>query len=207
MAIVGALKIPLRKVPITGKQQYFVVVGGPFMECPKEFVGVKMAAEVNKRCVVDIPTQDFKTPDKKQLYRGLHTALNRMLAGEPLYVGCMAGKGRTGLFLAVLCKTFGIEKPVEYVRANYYPRAVETNEQYQYVMKFKITKALKRKMTKARRWSCLKFWRENLTNMPDMPAEFWATPKECVEVADKLAPKKGLVDRLLTGPDGVETRS
>ena len=56
---------------------------------------------------------DFQVPDRLKLYRGLNKALDLMLAGEPLYVGCMGGKGRTGLFLAVLVKAFGVKKPVE----------------------------------------------------------------------------------------------
>ena len=113
------------------KRQYFVVLGGPFMECPSNMKGVKMAREIKQACAVDIPTDDFKTPDRKVLYRGLSKAIDLMLAGEPLYVGCMGGKGRTGLFMAVLAKAFGVKKPVEFVRANYYAHAVETPEQMQ----------------------------------------------------------------------------
>ena len=85
---------------------------------------------------VDIPTVDFQTPDRQTLYRGLSKAIDLILAGEPVYVGCMGGKGRTGLFLAVLAKAFGVKKPVEYVREHYYAHAVETAEQYDFVKQF-----------------------------------------------------------------------
>jgi hypothetical protein len=160
MAGLGQLKIQVNK------RQFFVVTGGPFRECPPSMKGVKMAKEIAAVCAVDIPTQDFQTPDRRTLYRGLSKAIDLLLAGEPLYVGCMGGKGRTGLFLAVLVKAFGVKKPVEYVRANYYAHAVETPEQYKFVKQFTITPPIKRKVKLLRRWSWLKFWKTNLTRLP-----------------------------------------
>jgi hypothetical protein len=156
------------------KRQYFVVTGGPFMECPPTMKGVKMAAEIKQACAVDIPTQDFKVPDRKTLYRGLNKALDLVLAGEPVYVGCMGGKGRTGLFLAVLVKAFGQKKPVEWIRTNYYSHAVETDQQYAFVKEFRITPTMRRKIKKLRRklkwqfWT-REFWQKNLTRMPVEP--------------------------------------
>jgi len=156
----GQLRLPVNK------RQYFVVTGGPFHECPPNMQGVKMAKEIKQACAVDIPTADFQTPDRLVLYRGLHKALDLVLAGEPLYVGCMGGKGRTGLFLAVLVKAFGVKKPVEFVRANYYAHAVETDEQMAFVRKFTITPPMRRKIKRLRRWSWLRFWKRNLTRLP-----------------------------------------
>lgn len=160
MVGLGQLKVPVNT------RQFFMVTGGPFLECPSTMKGVKMAKEIQQPCAVDIPTADFKTPDRKVLYAGLSKALDLILAGEPVYVGCMGGKGRTGLFLAVLAKAFGVKKPVEYVRANYYAHAVETPEQYQFVKEFRITPTQRRKIKLVRRWAWLKFWRTNLTRMP-----------------------------------------
>jgi hypothetical protein len=158
----GELKVHLNT------RQFFTVTGGPFHDCPKTMKGVKMAKEIQAVCAVDIPTADFKTPDRLLLYRGLHKALDLILAGEPVYVGCMGGKGRTGLFLAVLAKAFGIKKPVEFVREHYYAHAVETKEQYEFVRKFTITPPMKRKIKQARRWTWMKFWKTNLTRMPKL---------------------------------------
>lgn len=157
----GELKIPLNK------RQYFVVTGGPFHDCPSTYKGVKMAAEIRKDCAVDIPTQDFKTPDRLTLYRGLEEAVSLVLAGEPLYVGCMGGKGRTGLFLAVLAKAFGVKNPIKYVRKHYYSHAVETKDQEAFVKAFKPTPRMRLKIKKLRRWSWLKFWKTNLTRLPE----------------------------------------
>jgi hypothetical protein len=163
--MLGTIRVPVNK------RQYFVVAGGPFRECPPTMKGVKMAAEIKQECAVDIPTQDFRVPDKKLLYKGLNKALDLMLAGEPLYVGCMGGKGRTGLFMAVLVKAFGVRKPVEYVREHYYSHAVETDEQMLFVKKFLITPTMRRKVKLLRRWSWLKFWKTNLTITP-LPSGF-----------------------------------
>jgi protein-tyrosine phosphatase len=95
---------------------------------------------------------------------GLEKAVQAITLGYPLYVGCMGGKGRTGLFLAVLAKAWGIKNPVEYVRANYYPHAVETKEQYAYVTNFKVSKAIRRRVWKAKAKSLVRFGQKDLTN-------------------------------------------
>ena len=161
----GQIQIPVNR------RQYFVVTGGPFHDCPPTFKGVKMAKEIRKDCAVDIPTEDFKTPDRLTLYRGLDAALDLLLAGEPLYVGCMGGKGRTGLFLAVLAKAFGVKRPVEYVRAHYYAHAVETKEQYAFVKSFLITPRQRRKIKVLRRRMWWRFWKTGLTRLPVSEAE------------------------------------
>ena len=113
------------------------------MAKPRGYVGVKMAAEIKAPCEIDCPTDDFRTPDTKDLDRALVSAVTVLLAGGKLYVGCMAGKGRTGLFLAVLCKAFGVKSPVEHVRASYYKGAVETKPQYKFVMGYKVPWSVK----------------------------------------------------------------
>ena len=153
----GSLKLPLK----WGK--YYTIYGGPYHDCPAAIIGVKMAAEITKTCVVDIPTQDFKTPDRKLLYRGVAQALDFILAGEPLYVGCMGGKGRTGLMLAIIAKTFGVVNPIGYVRKNYYAHAVETRDQEAFVKSYIPTPTMRIKLRKARRKNMLKFWKSNLT--------------------------------------------
>jgi protein-tyrosine phosphatase len=47
----------------------------------------------------------------------------------PVYVGCAAGLGRTGTFIAALARMAGIGDAVAWVRENYDARAVETAEQ------------------------------------------------------------------------------
>ena len=171
------------RIPIS-KWQYFVVTGGPFVNCPPSMVGVKMAKEIRRACVVDIPTDDYSTPDPLVLERGLGKAVEYLLAGKPVYVGCMGGKGRTGLFLAVLAKAFGIKDPVEYIRANYYAHAVETTEQYDFVTDFPISLAIRRRIRLARWMKRLMFWKTNLTRLPS--SKDLSAPREVV---------RGSVDR------------
>ncbi len=133
--MLGKLKLPVRGT------KHYVVLGGPYIEKPKGMVGVKMAKEVplaHDAEEIDIPTRDFHIPDVKLVTKGLHDAVVEMAFGSAVYVGCMGGKGRTGLFMAILAKAFGEKNPVEYVRANYYKHAVETPQQYKYVEDFVV---------------------------------------------------------------------
>lgn len=140
----GKLKLPLRP----GK--YFTVFGGPYKERPANMRGVKMAAEIKLAFDVSIPTEDYSVPDKGALMVGLEEAVDLILSGQPVYVGCMGGMGRTGLFLAVLAKAFRVKSPVPYVRRKYYSHAVETDKQYSFVTKYKIPLAVRRKIKIAR---------------------------------------------------------
>ena len=54
-------------------------------------------------------------------------------------VGCLGGQGRTGLFLALLAKVWGIADPVKYVRRVYLRRAVETRDQEEWVADFEAS--------------------------------------------------------------------
>jgi hypothetical protein len=157
--MLGTLNLNLRP----GKE--YTVIGGPYKDRSEGTVGVRMAIEIQRPCDIDIGTVDFSTPDPDKLRVGLIRAVEHLTAGRPLYVGCYAGKGRTGLFMAVLAKAMGIENPVEYVRANYYPHAVETPEQYQYVTDFPIPLEVQKTLFWARFWSYFTF-KKNLTVMP-----------------------------------------
>lgn len=161
----GRLRIPL------DRRHYFVVTGGPYHDRPDTMVGVKMAAEINRPADISIPTRDFCTPDLKMLDAGLLHAAEALVNGDPLYVGCMGGKGRTGLFLAVLAKALGVKQPVEFVRKHYYAHAVETSDQYQFVTNYTVPAAVKALVQYARRraqwyfWT-KQFWFRNLTRKP-----------------------------------------
>lgn len=128
----GSLRLPMWG----GK--FYTVFGGPYMDKPRHFAGVKMAVEIDKSATVRINTHDFKTPPVKQLNSGLDKAVQLILKRRRVYVGCMGGRGRTGLFMAVLAKSWGIEDPVGYVRRNYYPHAVETKDQYKFVEDYRV---------------------------------------------------------------------
>ena len=75
--------------------------------------------------------RDFRLPgsteDAVEALREAH----RRAAGERVEIACGAGIGRTGSAIAVLAVMSGIpaDMAVDWVRANYHPRAVETRGQ------------------------------------------------------------------------------
>lgn len=86
-----------------------------------------------------LPIRDFHVPDDDaEVQVVLKSTLKSLLQGDVVYVGCMAGLGRTGLFLALLAKAAGIEDPVGHVRSTYTSHAVETRDQERYVNDFHV---------------------------------------------------------------------
>ncbi|MEV6371221.1 protein-tyrosine phosphatase family protein [Micromonospora musae] len=72
---------------------------------------------------------DFWIPvDRADALDALGEALRRAQDGERVEVACRGGQGRTGTALAALAVLDGMPagQVVEWVRANYRPRAVET---------------------------------------------------------------------------------
>ena len=97
----------------------------------RRLVGVKMAVEINKFHHISVPTEDFSIPSVEDMQLGLMEAYDYMAKGNDLYVGCMGGIGRTGLFMGCIaklmqdCGNVGFQKslntgdPVRWVRENY----------------------------------------------------------------------------------------
>lgn len=110
------------------------VAGGPFNDFTPPAIGVCL--EVHSRLanladvLIDVP--DFAAPTQAQLVDGLVRTLVLMRDAPdlPVYVGCAAGLGRTGTFIATLARLAGIADPVAWVRAHYDKRAVETAAQH-----------------------------------------------------------------------------
>lgn len=129
------------------------VYGGSYLNYEhgiRRLKGVKMAIEIDKPCDISIPTKDFSVPTQAIMTEGVLCAVMSIMDGNDLYVGCMGGTGRTGLFMACLVKalndyqdthdsSFFPVNPVSYVRANYKAHAVETVEQQEFVASFKTT--------------------------------------------------------------------
>lgn len=116
----------------------YKVFGGRYVDRPDNMVGVKMAEEINRPCDINIPTRDFSVPKVEHMTDGLRQGVQLIAQGKPLYVGCMGGIGRTGLYLAILAKAWGINDPVAFVRSTYFSHAVETEQQRQYVEAFEV---------------------------------------------------------------------
>ena len=132
----GSLKLPLW----LGK--HYTIFGGPYYDKInyQHLHGVNMAEEIKRPATVEIPTQDFSVPNKAVLDKGLKEVVELLGRKKAMYVGCMGGRGRTGLFLAILAKAYGVKEPVRYVRKNYYSHAVETSEQQSFVDNYEIPK-------------------------------------------------------------------
>jgi len=131
----------MKKITISIGDKTVNIFGGSFLNAPtgKDWCLVKMAKEIDRPCDISIPTVDFSTPDKDSLLDGMKLAYIALFKGKKLYVGCMGGVGRTGLFLASMAKVslylgdaFFWENgllPVAYVKSQYSPHAVETVDQ------------------------------------------------------------------------------
>jgi hypothetical protein len=142
----GALRLAAKN----GK--YYVVLGGPYMERPEGTVGVLLAKELAGSSDYDVvlPIQDFSVPTRRDLLRVVDEVLDYMLAGRAVYVGCMGGRGRTGLFLAALAKLWGVRRPVQYVRGKYFSHAVETKEQEAFIRRLRFPLKFRAKVWYAR---------------------------------------------------------
>lgn len=132
--IKGAMKLPLG-----GRE--FAVYGGSYYFKPDDAIGIRMAAEIDRPAEAVVPVRDMSIPGRETypaLYGALLAALYELSKGRKVYVGCMGGIGRTGLFMALLARLAGIPHPVAYVRANYTFLAVETPEQERFVREFDL---------------------------------------------------------------------
>lgn len=143
-----------KSIPVVFGHVHGRIFGGPFRQYQqgtRRLVGVKMAAEINHPHEISIPTVDFSVPDPKEMERGLLKAVEALYAGNDIYAGCMAGIGRTGLFMGCMAaclqeferqtlpagqEVLGIDDPVLWVRRNYSSHAMETDEQKRYAREF-----------------------------------------------------------------------
>ena len=85
---------------------------------------------------VDWP--DFRLPADPAAARAAFAAAWQRSAAERVEVGCVGGTGRTGTALACIAVLDGVppQDAVAYVRRQYDPHAVETDEQRRYVAAF-----------------------------------------------------------------------
>ena len=87
--------------------------------------------------LIDWP--DFGLPADEDTAAGqIMAAFTRAKNGEQVEIGCIGGLGRTGTVLACMAILAGVpaDQAVQWVRANYDLRAVETLEQTEWVLWF-----------------------------------------------------------------------
>jgi hypothetical protein len=124
----------LGTLPLTVQGRAATITGGPFDAIPEGAFGVCLEPAARKAWLADValPIPDFGLPEPAAL-RAAVAAVLAQLALEPerpVHVGCRAGIGRTGLFLACLARAAGVEgDALDYVRAHYLPDAAETPAQ------------------------------------------------------------------------------
>jgi len=147
------------------------VMGGRYREKPVGIKGVKLAVEIDAPCDVRVDVPDFGVPRYADVDDAVYQALKILCEDGAIYIGCMGGIGRTGMFMAMLIKTIGIlnlqreEKtwwykikkflgadpspnlgmihyPINFVRDEYLSTAVETDEQCDFVSRYDPTEML-----------------------------------------------------------------
>ena len=137
----GSIKLPLGW---RGLWKTVEIHGGPYNCYPgkDEAFGVSVRKEqmVGREFDLHLPIDDFHIPrmPDAEMQSAIVKIIEQALAGKTVYVGCMGGYGRTGLFLALVAKAAGVVDPVEFIREHYSDHAVETNEQHNYVEKFDV---------------------------------------------------------------------
>jgi hypothetical protein len=121
-------------LPLTVAGRAVIVTGGPFDAIPDGSFSVCLEPDAAKAWLADVslPIPDFGVPDPVALRHAVGAVLAQLEAEpeRPVHVGCRAGIGRTGLFLACLARAAGVEgDALDYVRTHYLPGAAETVEQ------------------------------------------------------------------------------
>lgn len=121
-------------LPLTVAGRAVTITGGPFDAIPDGAFGVCLEMAATKAWLADValPTPDFGLPEPEALRRAVGAVLAQLEAApdRPVHVGCRAGVGRTGLFMACLARAAGVDgDALDYVRRHYLPHAAETEAQ------------------------------------------------------------------------------
>ncbi len=145
---------------------HYTVYGGAYPRKPSAMMGLSLREhETPDTYAIHVPTKDFQTPPLDEMNAGMLELLARMRGGTPMYVGCTAGWGRTGTFLACLVKAWGAngdDSPVKWLRRHYCGEAVEKPIQHDFIDHYQAPADIK-KLIRSLKWQGL-FRFGNLTN-------------------------------------------
>lgn len=133
-----------------GEKEY-KILAGPY---PKMYnflrstiPGVKLAKEIDLPCRLSLDIPDFSIPVQSEARAALIEAFLLLKKSRVIYVGCMGGVGRTGLFLSLMLAVEScinaesdgnLPNVVAMVRGLYHAAAVETAEQEAYIQSFDV---------------------------------------------------------------------
>lgn len=116
-----------------GRDRY--IRGGPFDAFCPPAIGVCLESRSRNasQALIALPIADYGSPEPDALADGLLALLREMRAAPslPVYIGCRAGLGRTGMLIAAMAKLAGQRDPIGWTRRHYDLRAVETAAQEQ----------------------------------------------------------------------------
>jgi hypothetical protein len=96
------------QIEVKYKGNKVTVMGGPYLDKPTNIRGVKLAQEIDAPADVLLDVPDFGVPSLNALNVPIGKALDILEEDGVIYVGCMGGIGRTGMFIALLMKTIGV---------------------------------------------------------------------------------------------------
>jgi protein-tyrosine phosphatase len=114
------------------------IFGGSFFDAPSSpyVLKINLMAEAPLPCDIYIPIRDYSVPSSPAAFvEAFETIRN---GDEDVYVGCYGGMGRTGLFMSCFLKYIGEPNPLETVRLDYNPHAVETQSQVEFLEAFPV---------------------------------------------------------------------
>ena len=95
------------QIEVLYKGNKVTVMGGPYLDKPEGIKGVKLAQEIDAPAAVVLDVPDFGVPTYRALNDPIFKAIRILDEDGVIYVGCMGGIGRTGMFMACLIKTIG----------------------------------------------------------------------------------------------------
>lgn len=122
------------KLPLVVAGHAVTITGGPFDSLPEGAFGVCLETQAEKAWLADVllPTPDFGLPDPDALKAAVGQVMAQLEAApdRPVHVGCKAGVGRTGVFMAALARAAGVQgDALDHVRTHYLSHAAETPAQ------------------------------------------------------------------------------
>ncbi len=125
----------MKRVIIPGFEHAHSLYAGSYVLEGQGFPGFRLSllAEMSLPCDINFPIADFSVPDKDSFIACAAGILDKLAQGEHVFVGCFAGRGRTGLFLAGMARLAGLEDSIGWLRQTYNPKSPETPEQEDFV--------------------------------------------------------------------------